>query len=69
MIVVGTSGVMYPAAFLPFHARRCKGVHLIEVNLEPSELTHYADCFVCGPASKALQAIIDIASSSSSETK
>jgi len=69
MVVVGTSGVMYPAAFLPYHARRCKGVNVIEVNLEPSEFTSYADCFVCGPASKCLQAIMEFASTSSPKTK
>ena len=67
MIVVGTSGVMYPTAFLPYHARRCKGVHVIEVNVEPSEFTHYADCFVSGKASTTIQAIIDAAVSSVSK--
>lgn len=39
MIVVGTSGVVYPAASLPEEAMRMPGVNVIEVNPEPSAIS------------------------------
>jgi len=40
MLVVGTSGVVYPAASLVDAALEKKGVHVIEVNPEASAITH-----------------------------
>lgn len=40
MLVVGTSGVVYPAAELPIYAHRL-GKFVAEINPEPSGLSHY----------------------------
>ena len=36
---VGTSGLVYPAAGLPLRAREC-GAYVVEINTEPTELSH-----------------------------
>ncbi len=58
MIVVGTSGVVHPAAGLPERAH-LEGVPVIEVNPEPSELTRLATIHLAGPAAEMLPQIID----------
>lgn len=40
MLVVGTSGVVFPAAELPINAHR-SGKFVAEINPEPSELAKY----------------------------
>jgi NAD-dependent deacetylase len=58
MLVVGTSGTVWPAAELPVVARR-GGARVIEVNPEPSDLTTSAvDLFVQGPAGGVLPALV-----------
>ncbi|MGO3327791.1 NAD-dependent deacylase [Gordonia sp. (in: high G+C Gram-positive bacteria)] len=53
MIVVGTTGVVYPAAELP--ERTCAaGVPVIEVNPEPSAVTTFATVRLAGPATQML---------------
>jgi NAD-dependent deacetylase len=49
MLVVGTSGLVYPAADLPRVAKRA-GARIVEVNPEPSGVTPVADVFLRGPA-------------------
>jgi NAD-dependent deacetylase len=39
MLVVGTSGVVYPAASLPEEALEKPGVHVIEINPVPSAIS------------------------------
>jgi NAD-dependent deacetylase len=53
MLVVGTSAVVHPAASLPVMAKS-KGAYLIEVNLERTPLSPYADEVVLGPAAEEL---------------
>jgi NAD-dependent deacetylase len=53
MLVVGTSAVVQPAASLPVIAKS-KGAYLIEVNLERTPLSRYADEVVLGPAAEEL---------------
>ena len=53
MLVVGTSALVQPAACLPVIAKS-KGAYLIEVNLERTPLSRYADDVVMGPAAEAL---------------
>ena len=53
LLVVGTSGTVWPAAELPYVARR-GGARVIEVNPEPSELTPAADLFLQGRAGAIL---------------
>jgi NAD-dependent deacetylase len=58
MLLIGTSGTVWPAAELPLVARRA-GARIIEVNPAPSELTHAADVFLQGPAGQVLPALLD----------
>jgi len=56
MFVVGTSAVVYPAAALPAIAKNSGGL-VIEINLEPTDITAYADASLFGPAGEMLPAL------------
>lgn len=56
-IAVGTSGVVYPAASLPFTAKSA-GAYLLEVNPEPTDLTRYADGVIRASASVGLAEVV-----------
>lgn len=58
MLLIGTSGTVWPAAELPLVARR-HGALVIEVNPAPSELTHAADVFLAGPAGEVRPALVE----------
>ncbi|HEX6037182.1 MAG TPA: NAD-dependent deacylase [Longimicrobium sp.] len=58
LLLIGTSGTVWPAAELPLVARRHGGL-VIEINPEPSELTHAADVFLEGPAGVVLPELRD----------
>ncbi len=53
MVVVGTSGIVQPAALIPILAKQ-NGAYLVEVNLEPTPFTGLADCSVLGKAGEVL---------------
>jgi NAD-dependent deacetylase len=53
---IGTSAIVYPAASLPYLAKR-QGALLVEVNPEPTPLTETADWFLQGPAGEVLPAL------------
>ncbi|KPK81735.1 MAG: hypothetical protein AMS25_05110 [Gemmatimonas sp. SM23_52] len=57
MLVVGTSGFVYPAAALPT-AARVGGALVIEVNTQPSQLTQMVDILLQGPAGEVLPALV-----------
>ena len=57
VIVVGTSGVVFPAAGFPEYARRF-GARVVEVNPEPSEITPTVDVFLRGPAGEVLPDLV-----------
>ena len=57
MLVVGTSGLVQPAAQLPLVARGA-GAVVIEVNPEPSEISRAADITCRGPAGVVLPALL-----------
>lgn len=57
MLIVGTSGVVQPAASLPYHARQARA-RIVEVNPEPSELTDLAHVYLAGPAGEVLPKVI-----------
>lgn len=61
MILIGTSGVVYPAAAVPVLAKRC-GATIIEVNPEPSDYTaRLTDLFLplkAGAALTRLEALV-----------
>lgn len=56
-LVVGTSGIVYPAAQLPIVARN-HGARVIEVNTEPSPLSEVVDYMLLGPSGQILPAIL-----------
>jgi NAD-dependent deacetylase len=58
IVVVGTSGVVQPAASLPYEARRA-GATVIEVNPSPSEVTPLAHLFLQGPSGQVLSQVVD----------
>lgn len=53
MFVLGTSGIVQPAASLPYAAARA-GAKIVEVNIEPTPLTPQADHFLPGKAGDVL---------------
>ncbi|HRI57610.1 MAG TPA: NAD-dependent deacylase [Anaerolineae bacterium] len=55
MLIVGTSGVVQPAASLPYNARRAR---IIEINPEESELTDLAQVYLAGPAGEMLPQVL-----------
>ena len=56
MLVVGTSGLVYPASQLPFVARQA-GAAVIDVNPEPGPITTIADIFLQGRSGELLPAL------------
>lgn len=59
MLVVGTSGVVQPAASLPYYAAE-RNVPVIEVNPEPSGITHLAHVFLQGKAGEVLPRLVEV---------
>jgi NAD-dependent deacetylase len=58
LLIIGTSGEVAPANFLPFIARD-HGALIVENNLEPTHLTYtVTDHFLPGPAGRVLPQII-----------
>jgi NAD-dependent deacetylase len=58
MLVVGTSGVVQPAANLPFVAKR-QGAIIIEFNPVESEITPIADVWLQGPSGEMLPRVLE----------
>lgn len=60
LIIVGTSGEVYPAALIPENAK-FYGATIIEINTKPSNYTHsIVDIFIEGKASLILKKIITL---------
>jgi NAD-dependent deacetylase len=57
-VVVGSSLAVYPAAYLPRHARHA-GARLAIINLTPTAYDHAADVVVHGRASDVLRALME----------
>ncbi len=58
MLVVGTSGVVQPAASLPFVAARA-GAAIIEANPQRSEITTLAEVWLDAPSGEALPRVVE----------
>lgn len=58
MIVIGTSGLVQPAASLPFVAKQNSGAFIIEVNPEESVITTITDVFIKGKAGEILPELV-----------
>jgi len=57
MLVVGTTGIVFPAGQIPRQAKE-HGAKIIEINIQPSEYTHaISDIFIQQPASETLTAL------------
>lgn len=56
--VVGTSAIVYPAASLVYTAKR-SGAYLVEINIEPTEISSVADLSFFEPAGTALPRILN----------
>jgi NAD-dependent deacetylase len=62
MLVVGTSATVEPASYLPVIAKH-NGAFIIEINPEPTPLTHrIADVTLLGPAGEMMNRIVEKAS-------
>jgi NAD-dependent deacetylase len=57
-LVIGTSGVVYPAAQLPAIAHR-RGGAIIEINTERSALSALAEVLLLGPSGEVLPKLLD----------
>lgn len=57
MLVVGTSGVVYPAAQLPYVAHE-SGATVIDVNPEPSAISRMATLYLQGPSGVLLPQVV-----------
>ncbi|AFK22738.1 NAD-dependent protein deacetylase [Pyrococcus sp. ST04] len=58
VIVVGTSGVVYPAAYIPYIVKENNGT-VIEINVQESGITPIADFFLRGKAGVILPKLVD----------
>jgi NAD-dependent deacetylase len=58
-LVVGTSGVVYPAAQLPLVARQA-GATVVDVNPEASELSGIADIYLSGASGVVLPYLVEL---------
>jgi len=58
-LAIGTSAVVYPAAGLPMTARN-QGAYVVEVNTEPTEISHTVNETLLGKAGEVLPQLITI---------
>jgi NAD-dependent deacetylase len=56
MLVAGTSAIVYPAAAVPYEAKR-KGATVVEINPYHTELTRYCDFAIAAPSGEVLPAL------------
>lgn len=61
MLVVGTSGIVYPAAQLPYLASEA-GATVIDVNPEAGALAEITDLFLQGPSGEVLPQVMETVS-------
>jgi NAD-dependent deacetylase len=57
-VVLGSSLVVYPAAYMPAHAKHA-GATLVIVNLEPTPLDAQADLVIRDRAGTVMAAVLD----------
>lgn len=57
---IGTSAIVYPAAALPLTAKQ-RGAYLVEINVQETELSAYADEVLLGPSGRVLPKILEAA--------
>ena len=54
--IVGTSAVVYPAAYIPISAKEA-GATLVEINIEPTNISHQVDYSIIGKSGEVLPKI------------
>jgi NAD-dependent deacetylase len=54
---IGTSAIVYPAAGLPIAAKQ-RGAYLVEINVQETELSTYADEVLLGPSGEILPRLL-----------
>jgi len=59
MLILGTSGVVYPAGLIPSYAHRA-GAKIIEINPEPTVLSHLAEIEIKAQSAEALPQIVKL---------
>lgn len=57
--VVGTSAIVYPAAYIPLTAQE-NGAYIIEINIEPTDLSRQADYSIFGKSGEVLPQILEV---------
>jgi NAD-dependent deacetylase len=57
MLVAGTSGLVYPAAELPYIAKKA-GAVVIDINPQPGPLSHLADLYLSGASGSILPGLL-----------
>jgi len=55
---IGTSAIVYPAASLPMVAKKA-GAYLVEINVEPTDLSPKADEVILGKSGKILPQLVE----------
>ncbi|MBO9309383.1 MAG: NAD-dependent deacylase [Chloroflexi bacterium] len=60
VLIVGTSGVVQPAASLPYLAKRSGNAFLIDVNPERDEIAPICDLFLQGTAGNILPRLVEL---------
>jgi len=58
VLIVGTSGIVQPAASLPYYAKRLGHAQLIDVNPERDEIAPICDVFLQGPSGVILPQVL-----------
>ncbi len=57
--IVGTSAMVYPAAYIPISAKEV-GATLVEINIEPTNITDQVDYSITGKAGEVLPKIFEL---------
>lgn len=55
---VGTSAVVFPAAYIPIYAKQ-SGAFLVEINPNPTDISSIADIVIQGKSGEILPLIVD----------
>jgi NAD-dependent protein deacetylases, SIR2 family len=59
LIVIGSTLVVYPAAYIPMYAKDA-GAKLAIINLSATPLDHYATVVICGKAGETMSKVMEI---------
>lgn len=57
--VVGTSAIVYPAAYIPLTAKQY-GAYIVEINIEPTEFTYQSNYSIFGKSGEILPEILEL---------